>query len=185
MIETERDRQCLERLRLRDPAALEELYDRHGGLLYSVILRIVGRPADAEEVLQEAWLQVWRSADRYDAGRGAVVAWLLTVARSRAIDRVRSAVSRNRMEERVEADPPVSGDGPPEDVERGQVRERVRAALEVLAPQQRQVLELAYFSGLSQTEIAARLGAPLGTVKSWARQGLSKLREQLPEGLRT
>jgi RNA polymerase sigma-70 factor (ECF subfamily) len=89
------------------------------------------------------------------------------------------------MEERVEADPPVSEGGPPEDVERGQVRDRVLAALEVLAPQQRQVLELAYFGGLSQTEIAARLGAPLGTVKSWARQGLSKLREQLPEGLRT
>ena len=185
MTDSERDRQCLERLRDRDATALEELYDRHTPLLYSVILRIVGRPPDAEEVLQEAWLQIWRSAERYDAGRGAVVAWLLTVARSRAIDRVRSAASRSRMEDRVESDPPLAGGGPAEGTERRQAGERVRAALDALSPQHRQVLELAYFGGLSQTEIAERLGAPLGTVKSWARQGLSKLREQLPEGLLT
>src|SRR5262249_13740065 len=154
--------------------------DRHTPLLFGVILRIVGKAADAEEVLQEAWLQVWRNAAGYDPARGAVVAWLLTVARTRAIDRMRSAKARQRMETKVEADPPVAGDGPPESAERRQAREKVRTALGALSEQQRQVLELAYFGGLSQSEIAAKLGAPLGTVKSWARQGLTKLREQLP-----
>src|SRR5678815_1806843 len=107
MTYNDRDRQCLERLGRRDAVALEELYDRHTPLLYSVILRIVGNPPEAEEVLQEAWLQIWRNASGYDASRGVVVAWLLTVARSRAIDRVRSAKARQRMETRVEADPPV------------------------------------------------------------------------------
>src|SRR5258705_1703514 len=139
MTESDRDRQCLERLGRRDAAALEELYDRHTPLLYAVILRIVGKAADAEEVLQEAWLQVWRSATAYDASRGAVVAWLLTVARSRAIDRVRSASARQRMEDRVEADPLPGGDGPPENAERRQTRERVQAGLGALTAQQRQV----------------------------------------------
>ena len=182
MTENDRDRHCVERVRAGDPAALEELYDRHSSLLYSLILRIVSRPADAEELLQETWLQAWRRADTYDEGRGTVIAWLLNMARSRAIDRLRSAAARRRMEDRVEAEPPAAVATPAEDAERRQTRARVRAALEGLGAQQRQALELAYFGGLSQSEIAAKIGAPLGTVKSWMRGALLRLREQLLKG---
>jgi RNA polymerase sigma-70 factor (ECF subfamily) len=181
MTENDRDRQCVERVRAGDPAGLEELYDRHSPLLYSMILRIVSRAADAEEVLQEAWLQAWKRADTYDVKRGTVIAWLLNMARSRAIDRVRSSGSRQRMEDRVEAEPTDAVATPPEDVERRQTSDRLRAALDALGAQQRQVLELAYFGGLSQTEIAAKLNAPLGTVKSWTRSALMALRNRLPQ----
>src|SRR5205085_8182275 len=90
-----------------DTRALEELYDRHGGLLYSAALRIVGRAAEAEDVMQEAWLQVWNRAETYDVRRGAVIAWLLTLVRSRAIDRLRSRASRQRVEQVVADDPPL------------------------------------------------------------------------------
>jgi len=183
MTENDRDLHSLERVRAGEPAALEELYDRHSPLLYSMILRIVSRAADAEEVLQEAWLQAWRRADSYDPKRGTVIAWLLNMARSRAIDRVRSAASRQRMEDRAEAEPVESVAAPPEDVERRQLSARVRAALDELGAQQRQVIELAYFGGLSQTEIAAKLSTPLGTVKSWTRSALLSLRERLPQEL--
>jgi len=165
--------------------ALEELYDRHSGLLYSAALRILGRAADAEEVLQEAWLQAWNRAESYDVARGAVVAWLLTLLRSRAIDRVRSRASRQRVEQAVaEAPPPQAVVEPPAVAAQRELQERVTSALEELAPQQRQVLELAYFGGLSQSEIASRLGAPLGTVKSWTRQALMRLRDLVPEEVR-
>src|SRR5262249_22209567 len=153
---------------------------------YSTALRVVGGTADAEEVLQEAWLQAWNRAESYDAGRGAVVAWLLTLVKSRAIDRLRSRASRQRMEQRVADAPPERPvEEPSITVAHRQLHERVTAALAVLAPPQRQVLELAYFGGLSQSEIASRLGAPLGTVKSWARQGLLRLRELVPEEVRS
>lgn len=172
----------MERVRAGDMRALEELYDRYSGLLYSVAHRILGGAEDAEEVLQEAWLQVWNKADSFDPARGAVAAWLLTRVRSRAIDRLRSRASRQRMEEAVATQPPARrSDEPPATVEQWQLQQKVVAALDTLGPQQRQVLELAYFAGLSQSDIAARLDAPLGTVKSWTRQGLSSLRGILPK----
>jgi len=181
MSDQDRDLFCIERMRAGDTRALEELYDRHSPMLYSLALRIVGRASDAEEVLQEAWLQAWRGADRFDAARGTVAAWLLTLARSRAIDRFRKQASRRRAETSVEIDPPRGGDEPPVQAAHRQLHERVTTALSTLTPQQRQVLELAYFSGLSQTEIASRVGAPLGTVKSWTRQALLRLREVVPQ----
>ncbi len=182
MSESDRDIACITRIRAGDSGALAELYDRHGGLLYSVILKILGRAADAEDVLQEAWFQVWKQAASYDRSRGPVVAWLVTLARSRAIDRYRSAAARQRMEKAVEADPEVATlPGPAATAEQDQLHERVSTALESLTPEQRQVLQLAYFGGLSQSEVATRIGAPLGTVKSWTRQGLLKLRELLPQ----
>src|SRR5262252_11144113 len=105
MSEQDRDLPCLERLRAGDLNALEELYDRHSALLYSLVLRIVGRAADAEEVLQDSWLQVWKKAHAYDPARGAVGAWLLTMARSRAIDRLRGMGSRRRAEQSAGANP--------------------------------------------------------------------------------
>jgi RNA polymerase sigma-70 factor (ECF subfamily) len=180
MNDNDRDRQLVERMRAGDAAALEALYDRHSPLAYSMILRIVGGAADAEEVLQEAWLQAWRRADTYDEGRGTVIGWLLNIARSRAIDRLRSATSRRRMESRVEAEPIAAASLPDDEAELRRLGQRVREALVALGPPHSEVLELAYFGGLSQSEIAGRLGAPLGTVKSWTRQALLRLKERFP-----
>jgi RNA polymerase sigma-70 factor (ECF subfamily) len=181
MSDRDRDHSCMNRLRAGDATALEELYDRHGGLLYSVVLKIVGRPAEAEDVLQEAWFQVWKRCETYDPSRGPVVAWLVTVAKSRAIDRYRSLAARQRAETSVAAvDPPAAPADPPATTAHRQLHERVTRALESLSAEQRQVLELAYFGGLSQSEVASRIGAPLGTVKSWTRQALLKLRDLVP-----
>ena len=185
MNESERDRACLQRLVGGDLPALEELYDRYGDLLYSVAVRIVGDPAEAEEVLQDTWVQAWRKSSSFDAARGAVGAWLVTIARSRALDRLRSAGSRQRAERAAGVElaaavrPPAAVDVA-DAVAASQAGERVSEALERLEPQHRDVLQLAYFGGLSQTEIAERLGAPLGTVKSWTRQALLRLRELVP-----
>jgi RNA polymerase sigma-70 factor (ECF subfamily) len=178
---TDPDRTCVDRMKAGDARGLEELYDRHNDLLYSLILRIVGFAAEAEEVLQETWLQAWRKATTYDASRGAVGAWLVTVARSRAIDRIRSRDSRRRAVGAAAADPTPSFEDASAGAARNQLQARVATALASLAPAQRQVLELAYFQGLSQSEIAERLSTPLGTVKSWTRQGLLKLRQLVPE----
>ncbi len=160
---------------------MEELYDRHNDLLYSLVRRIVGIAAEAEDVLQETWLHAWRTAASFDPARGTVVAWLVTIARSRAIDRIRSEGSRRRAMDTAGSDPAAT---PPPDPSAAAVetqrRERVRAALAELSPQHQQVLDLAYFGGLSQTEIAARMAAPLGTVKSWTRQALDRLSEIVP-----
>jgi RNA polymerase sigma-70 factor (ECF subfamily) len=180
MSQQERDFQCLLRLKGGDQSALAELYDRYTTLIYPVAIRIVRSAADAEDVVQKAWLQVWRSAGSYDPRRGSVAAWLLTVTRTRALDQYRSLASRRRAEGRVDPEPDVAQPDASAGAVHGQLSERVRRALESLQPQQRQVLEIAYFEGLSQTEIAERLRAPLGTVKSWTRQGLMRLRELLP-----
>jgi RNA polymerase sigma-70 factor (ECF subfamily) len=176
----ERDLQCVRRLEARDERALEELYDRYTPLLYPLALRILRSAPDAEEALQQSWLQVWRKPAAYDPRRGGVAAWLVTIARSRALDLRRSLAARRRAEDKVETET-VAPDDPTAPVARRQVSERVRKALAELPPEQRQVLEIAYFEGLSQSEVAARLEAPLGTVKSWTRQGLMRLRELLPQ----
>jgi len=170
----------MRRLKAGDTTALAALYDRFSPLLYSVALRIVGRAADAEDVLQQVWMQVWRSADRYDASRGSVVSWLLAIARSRALDLSRSLKSRQNAE--LHAEPPGNPAGDPvAGLEESQRHARVRRALSQLDAKHREVLELAYFEGLAQSEISRRLDAPLGTVKSWTRRGLVRLRE-LMEG---
>ena len=180
MSSQERDADCLRRMGAGDESALAELYDRYCPLLYPVALRILRRAADAEDAVQHAWLQAWKSAGSYDPRRGTVAAWLLTMTRTRALDLHRSLASRHRAETRDEA---VAGAAPPDpssETAHRQLSARVRKALESLAPRQREVLEIAYFEGLSQSEVAARLGAPLGTVKSWMRQGLMRLKELLP-----
>jgi RNA polymerase sigma-70 factor (ECF subfamily) len=164
-----------------DGAALAALYDRHARLVYSLALRIIGNEADAEDVVQEVFAQVWRQAGRYDAMRGSVEAWFLTMARTRAIDRLRAHRAR-----------PDSGAGLPTSSELPAVivdpadaltaardAERVRDALHELPLLQRLAIELAYFEGLTQSEIADRLEQPLGTVKTRIRLGLLKLRAAL------
>jgi RNA polymerase sigma-70 factor (ECF subfamily) len=179
MTDQERDRLCVERMRAGDTRALEELYDRHNGLLYSVVLRIVSVPGGAEEVLQEAWLQIWRGAATYNAARGTVGAWLVTVARNRGMDRIRSEGPGAERAARVDAPHPTE-DASANAAHR-QMSERVGRALEKLGPQHRQVVELAYFGGLTQGEIAERLNTPPATVKSWTRQALLRLSELVPQ----
>ena len=169
------------RLQAGDAAALKGLYDRYAALLYGVILRMVGQAAEAEDVLQQVWIQAWRGAASYDPARGSVASWLLTMARSRALDRLRSLASRRREGGTEAPVPDPRSPDPAAGLESRGRAERVRAALDRIDPRHREVLELAFFGGLTQAEIAARLGKPLGTVKTWARTGLTTLRAALAD----
>lgn len=169
-------RAYVQRIAAADQAALAALYDATNRLIYGMALRILGNPADAEEVTLDIYTQVWRSASNFDERRGSVVAWLMTMARSRAIDRLRSGANRSRREESlIELDGVATGQAP---MHLGVERE-VQAALRALAPEQREAIELAYWYGYSHAELAARLGQPLGTVKTRIRMGMMKLRSQL------
>jgi RNA polymerase sigma-70 factor (ECF subfamily) len=180
MNQLDRDRSALERMVAGDTRALEELYDRHGDLLYSLVRRILSRAEDAEDAIQEIWLQAWRGARTYDPKRGTVCGWLVSIARSRAIDRLRSEGSRKRAVDAAGVDAPDPPESPAESAVDQERRQHVDHAMSQLDPQHREVLELAYFAGLSQSEISERLGAPLGTVKSWTRQALSRLEKLVP-----
>jgi RNA polymerase sigma-70 factor (ECF subfamily) len=164
-----------------DRDAFARFYDRCAPLAYSIILRIVRDRADAAEVLQEVFWEAWRSADRYDPARGTPEAWLITRARARAIDRVRSVRRRGEtfvapVDEELAAAPAEAGG---DAAERAETRGVIRNALARLPEAQREVIELAYYAGLTQTEIAERLKQPLGTVKTRIRLGLERLREAM------
>ena len=150
-------------------------------MIYSLILRVLSDVSSAEEVLIDVYTQVWRQAASYDANRGAPLAWMATIARSRAIDRLRSGWQDQRRKEPLDVlgDAP-SGTASPEETAAESERQRlVREALNLLTPEQREVIELAYYSGLSHSEIAEKLKQPLGTVKTRTRLGMMKLREAL------
>ena len=167
-----------------DEAALGALYDRWSPVLYPLILHVVRDAADAEEVLEETFWQAWRQAGRYEGARGGVGPWLAMMARSRALDHVRR---RNRVrEESWDGATPLpggageaAGPDPLRQAEAAEERGVVRRALDALPAEQREALELAYFRGFSQTEIAAHTGQPLGTVKTRVRLGMQKLKEGL------
>jgi RNA polymerase sigma-70 factor (ECF subfamily) len=169
-----------------DIAAFEELYDRYSSTLYALLLRILGNAEDAQEVLQEAMVKAWTSAKMFDALRGSEVAWLISIARSRGIDRLRARRIRvDREDEAGREISTVSGfvdrsNGPEKAIQSEQTV-AVRDALSELPDAQRRALELAYFEGLSQSEIAARLSEPLGTVKTRMQLGMKKLRDRLAE----
>jgi RNA polymerase sigma-70 factor (ECF subfamily) len=177
------DRVAMSQLAAGDPVAFAALYDRHVRPVYSLALRILGDEGDAEDLVQEVFAYAWRRSSSYESNRGTVMAWLLTITRSRAIDRLRAR--RARPDHRTAADPetldvlPAQGAGPDDQVLADEDARKVRAALERLPLLQRLALELAYFEGLTQSEIAERLEAPLGTVKTRIRAGLLKLREAL------
>ncbi len=176
----------LRRVADRRQEALAELYDRFAPLLLAVARRIVGSRSEAEEVLQESFLQVWHQAERFDPSRCSVSSWLVLIARSRALDRWRQRASRERAMTAAEAQPAAveTSGRPDEHVLIQERRQRVRAALATLPPEQREVLELAFYSGLSQTEIAERTATPLGTVKTRALLAMKKLRRELREEIR-
>jgi len=176
----EADVELIERLQRHDPLALGDLYDRYGRLVYSLILRIVRDSGIAEDLVQETFLRVWNRAQGLDAQKGSVGPWLLAVARNRAIDYLRSAGGRERNAlEFEETDHPALYCDMEQDLLTSDQARRVKTAIERLSPHLRQVIELAYFEGLSQSEMAERLGQPLGTVKTWVRAALKNLRDQL------
>jgi RNA polymerase sigma-70 factor (ECF subfamily) len=177
---TEGDADLVLRLQRRDPRALAELYDRYGRLTYALILRVVRDVGAAEDLVQETFLRVWTRAQAFDARKGSVGPWLLAVARNRAIDYLRSAGGRERNSvEFEETDHPSLFIDMEQGILMSDRARRVKAAVEKLSASQRQVIELAYFEGLTQTEMAERIGQPLGTVKTWVRAALKNLRDQV------
>lgn len=175
------DRELAERLQRRDASAMADLYDRFGRLVYSVTYAIVKNSSVAEDLLQETFLRIWNRVQGFDAERGALGPWLLTVARNRAIDYVRSAGARadkNAFELEERDHPSLFKNAEVQILDSDQAR-IIRGAMGKLSENQRKVIELAYYEGLSQREMADRMGEPLGTVKTWVRSALAKLREEL------
>jgi len=170
-----------------DKAALAGLYDQLSGPLYSLASRMLGDSAEAQDLLQDIFVQVWRTAATYEPGRGTVFSWMATLTRNRAIDRIR--MRKRRAEALANVAPelqPAAPAGAGDAADSLWLREKsqaVRDALAALAPDQQQAIELAFFSGLTQQEIAARLNEPLGTIKARIRRGLLRLKDRLPARL--
>jgi RNA polymerase sigma-70 factor, ECF subfamily len=174
----------MERIRQRDPSALELLYDRYGRPVYSLALRISQQHSSAEEIVQDVFLQLWRSADRYQATRGPLEPWLFTMARNRALDFLRLKREKQRRREDSDSEMVPAAVVSPDlegEIDRAQRAAKVRALMNSLPEAQRRAIELAFFEGMSHSEIAAATGEALGTIKSWIRGGLLKLRESLEE----
>lgn len=173
----------LERIAQQDQTALGELYDRYASVLYAVALKIVGSAEEAEEVVLDVFSQVWRTAKNYDSKRGRVDGWLFMLTRSRALDRLRALKRTARAADAsIEAEGikfPQAYTSPEQDLLIEERRDRVQAAINQLPSEQREVIELAYFKGLTHVEIAAYTGKSLGTVKTRIRLGLRKLRDAL------
>jgi RNA polymerase sigma-70 factor (ECF subfamily) len=165
----------------RDEQALATLYDRYSSILFGLLLRILHSRPEAEDVLQEVYLQIWQQAAAFDPARGRPFTWLVTLARSRAIDRLRMLESRDRTARAAAKEPLIEGgEASIDDLAiRTEQREIIEGALAQLPEEQRRALVLAYLNGMSQSEIAAKTGQPLGTVKTRTRAGLMKLNELL------
>lgn len=171
----------LDRIVARDERAVGELYDRHSRLLYGLILRILRDRSEAEEVLQEVFVLVWTRAETYNVALGSPAGWLVRIARNRAIDRLRANSVRLRA---VESAPePVAADSPESRAAQSEQQRAVARALDTLPPDQRLLIEQAYFLGLTQSELAERFKLPLGTVKTRIRTGMTALREQLSQNV--
>jgi RNA polymerase sigma-70 factor (ECF subfamily) len=175
------DQAALARMARGEGDAVAELYDRHARPIYSLALRILGDEAEAEDVVQDVFSQAWRQAARYSSTRGAVAAWLLTLARSRAIDRLRARRARpsDLADDRAVGNVVDVAPAADSQVLSSEQVSRVRAALDELPLLQRAAIELAYYEGLTHAEIAARLEQPLGTVKTRIRLAMTKLRDVL------
>jgi RNA polymerase sigma-70 factor (ECF subfamily) len=183
------DDRLMEAIKAGDSAALETLYDRHSAAVLAVTKRVLGEPADAEDAVLDVFLQVWERADRYERGRSGALAFLMTLARSRAIDRLRERQRRRARlvapgdEQLLDGLDAQLGDPTPLQVTlSAERRARVQSALARLDPAVRSAVELSFFHGLTHPEIAEQLGQPLGTVKTRIRQGLIQLRQWLGQG---
>ncbi|MDQ6907810.1 MAG: sigma-70 family RNA polymerase sigma factor [Chloroflexota bacterium] len=174
------DAAILRQIADRDPRGVELLYDRYSGVAFALAYRLLGERGSAEDVIQEAFLNVWRQGATYDTRRGTVRTWLLTIVHHRAIDQMRSARSKAGADTVIDAAMPLPAkEDTWTEVVQGLEHERVRQAMATLPPEQRQVVDLAYYGGFTHTEIAQRIGIPLGTVKGRMRLALDKLRDLL------
>jgi RNA polymerase sigma-70 factor, ECF subfamily len=175
------DSALVERFLRKDVSAFEELYDRHSRVVYALVVRILQQGSTAEEVVQDVFLHLWRNAGQYQSSRGPFVPWLLTLARNRALDQLRLKSERQRRREDQAEEIPAIAQSPDYEKALDEKRraERVRSLMSTLSPPQKKAIEMAYFEGLSHSEIAESLQEPLGTVKSWIRNGLLRLKEGL------
>jgi RNA polymerase sigma-70 factor (ECF subfamily) len=181
------DREMLLRVSHGDQAAFSELYDRLSGPLYSLALKMLGDPSDAQDALQEVFVQIWSRAKTYDSEKSSVFSWAVLMTRSRAIDRLRARDRRLRVvagpatDETMLADATdaSTAESAADTVDKNDEAAHVRSLLNNLPSEQRQAIDLAFFGHLTHHEIAARLGLPLGTIKARIRRGLLKLREQI------
>jgi RNA polymerase sigma-70 factor, ECF subfamily len=183
-IRTLADEEAMQLVGDGNPRAFELIYDRHGGAAFSLAYRMVGNRVAAEDIIQEAFLSIWRSRMRYDRARGSVRTWVLGIVHNRAIDALRRGAPQNRRQETLDGVEERHEAPERTDVEAARREEArsVRTALETLPDDQRRTIELAYFGGFTHTQIAELLDQPIGTVKGRMRLGLDKLRRQLAEG---
>ncbi len=181
----ERDVELLRQIAAGDRQAFAEFYDRHATLMYSVATRILNDPGEAEDVLQEVFVQIWEKARRFDPHLGKASSWAAILVRNRAIDRIRASQRRTRLAEEAGLEQAVVAevaDTANETIHGHEKAQMIQSAITGLPAEQRRAIELAYFSGLTQDEISRQLNEPLGTIKARIRRGLLKLRDQL-EGL--
>jgi RNA polymerase sigma-70 factor, ECF subfamily len=170
----------------KDPEAFAVFYDRHGGVAYSLAYRIVGEQGAAEDVTQEAFISIWRSGARFDRARGSVRSWMLSIVRNRAIDALRSRAGKApklTFDDDAVLEQRPAEELTDEEAMQHETAKEVRGALGTLPGEQAKVIQMAYFGGFSQSEIAEMLGVPLGTVKGRMRLGMEKIRGELAEGL--
>jgi RNA polymerase sigma-70 factor (ECF subfamily) len=172
-------------LQQRDPVALGHLYDRHCGIVKSLSMKVVHNEAEAEDLLQEIFMEIWNRAAGYDPAKGKPLGWIVTLARRRAIDRLRKCQSHCRAEDRlrdeVEQQPGAWTTDPEEDFVMADIREMLLKLLKTLPEAQQQAIDLAFYKGMSQREIAAHTGIPLGTIKTRLELGLKKLTTALKD----
>jgi RNA polymerase sigma-70 factor (ECF subfamily) len=167
------ERALIARIRAGDESAMAEMYDRYSGIVYGVALRVLGNTSAAEDVLQEVFLQLWRNPQAFDADRGRLAPWLAVIARNRSIDLLR----KRPMEDDIDELPISTGVNLEDEASERIAIDKVRGVLAQLPAEQRKMLEMAYFEGLTHTEIASKTGEPLGTVKTRIRYGLLALRK--------
>lgn len=164
-----------------DRASFEMFYDRYCGVLFSTALRVLNDPTDAEDVTQDVFIMIWNKAGMYDPSRGKPLTWAVTMTRNKAIDKLRSLQRRFRLKEEAgeeaKTGETIHERQPLDDVETAEQGALVRSAVDKLGPEQREVIEMAYFQGLTQNEIAEKLRQPLGTIKARIRRGMIKLRK--------
>lgn len=186
----ERDRELMARIKARDASALSELYDHYNRLLFGLILSILKKREEAEDILQEVFTKIWQQAEKFDLERGTVYTWIVTLARNRSIDRLRSKVYKEQKKQSTSLDdkdvfhPLYSDESDPlENTILTERAKKVHQALDQISEKQRKVLQVAYFSGMSQSEISEEFDIPLGTVKTRMRDGMIKLRELLAKDI--